>query len=110
MNLNEPNHEITAKLRQTCLHVFSMIIRYIPRDGLEAISEKIKIAWSKNESSRTTTRWRFISSGKETTMDLLRWAAQHTEKETNNRIVEKKPPMAVINLGTDVDAPRGETI
>ena len=44
MSLHEPNHEITAKLRQTCLHVFSMIIRYIPRDGLEAISEKIKIA------------------------------------------------------------------
>ena len=44
MSLHEPNHEITAKLRQTCLHVCSMIIRYIPRDGLEAISEKIKIA------------------------------------------------------------------
>ena len=43
-------------------------------------------------------------------MDLLRWAAQHTEKETNNRVVEKKPPMAVINLGTDVDAPWGEKI
>jgi hypothetical protein len=30
------------------------------------------------------------------------------EKEARSRIIEKKPPMAAINLGTDVDAPRGE--
>ena len=30
------------------------------------------------------------------------------EKEARNRIIEKKPPMAAISLGTDVDAPRGE--
>ena len=30
------------------------------------------------------------------------------EKEARSRVIEKKPPMAAINLGTDVDAPRGE--
>ena len=29
-------------------------------------------------------------------------------KEARSRFIEKKPPMAAISLGTDVDAPRGE--
>jgi hypothetical protein len=29
-------------------------------------------------------------------------------KEARSRVIEKKPPMAAISLGTDVDAPRGE--
>ena len=29
-------------------------------------------------------------------------------KEARSRFIEKIPPMAAINLGTDVDAPRGE--
>jgi len=29
-------------------------------------------------------------------------------QETRSRVIEKKPPMAAISLGTDVDAPRGE--
>ena len=32
------------------------------------------------------------------------------EREAKSRVVEKKPPMAAINLGTDVDAPWGEKI
>ena len=28
--------------------------------------------------------------------------------EARIRVIEKKPPMAAISLGTDVDAPRGE--
>ena len=30
------------------------------------------------------------------------------KKKARSQVVEKKPPMAVISLGTDVDAPRGE--
>ena len=30
------------------------------------------------------------------------------EMEARSRVTEKKPPMAIISLGTDVDAPRGE--
>ena len=30
------------------------------------------------------------------------------QKEARSRVIEKKPPMAAISLGTDVDAPRGE--
>jgi hypothetical protein len=32
------------------------------------------------------------------------------EREAKSRVVEKKPPKAAINLGTDVDAPWGEKI
>ena len=32
------------------------------------------------------------------------------QKEARSRVIEKKPPMAAISLGTDVDAPRGETM
>jgi hypothetical protein len=32
------------------------------------------------------------------------------KKKARSQVVEKKPPMAVISLGTDVDAPRGEKI
>ena len=34
--------------------------------------------------------------------------ALQSEKEARSRAIEKKPPMAAISLGTDVDAPRGE--
>ena len=33
-----------------------------------------------------------------------------TEREAKSRVIEKKPPKAAINLGTDVDAPWGEKI
>ena len=32
------------------------------------------------------------------------------EREAKSRVIEKKPPKAAINLGTDVDAPWGEKI
>ena len=32
------------------------------------------------------------------------------EREAKSRVIEKKPPKAATNLGTDVDAPRGEKI
>jgi hypothetical protein len=36
------------------------------------------------------------------------YAESISQKEAKSRVVEKKPPMTVINLGTDVAAPRGE--
>ena len=33
-----------------------------------------------------------------------------SEREAKSRVIEKKPPKAAINLGTDVDAPWGEKI
>jgi hypothetical protein len=38
------------------------------------------------------------------------YAESISQKEAKSRVVEKKPPMTVINLGTDVAAPRGEKI
>jgi len=32
------------------------------------------------------------------------------KKKARSQVVEKKPPMTVINLGTDAAAPRGEKI
>jgi len=38
------------------------------------------------------------------------YAESISQKEARSRVVEKKPPMTVIKLGTDVAAPKGEKI
>ena len=44
---------------------------------------------------------------KQPTSKKTETSTNSNEKEARNRIIEKKPPMAAISLGTDVDAPRG---
>ena len=74
---------------------------------------------------RRADHWKYIKSGLRSLEKLLlscsadvsfrpegtrRCLAASNQREAKSRVIEKKPPKAAINLGTDVDAPWGEKI
>ena len=54
--------------------------------------------------------WRWASLKYAGTVITSQERLSAQEREAKSRVIEKKPPKAAINLGTDVDAPWGEKI